>query len=102
MTECRRWLRVAMAGRVLSSPLSEDKTYIEESMAKKQYDLIVIGAGGAGSTAATTGASLGKRVALIERDKLGGTCLNYGCDPTKTLLNTANLLYHAQHASTLG
>jgi len=71
-------------------------------MAKKQYDLIVIGAGGAGSTAATTGASLGKRVALIERDKLGGTCLNYGCDPTKTLLNTANLLYHAQHASTLG
>jgi len=71
-------------------------------MAKKEYDLIVIGAGGAGSTAATSAASMGKRVALIERDKLGGTCLNYGCDPTKTLLHTAHLLYHARHASTLG
>ena len=71
-------------------------------MAKNEYDLIVIGAGGAGSTAATTAAAMGKRVALIERDKLGGTCLNYGCDPTKTLLHTAHLLYHAQHASALG
>ena len=71
-------------------------------MAEKAYDLIVIGAGGAGSTAATTAASTGKRIALIERDKLGGTCLNYGCDPTKTLLHTAHLLYHARHASALG
>lgn len=71
-------------------------------MVENEYDLIVIGAGGAGSTAATTAASLGKRVALIERDKLGGTCLNYGCDPTKTLLHTAHLLYQAQHASELG
>ena len=71
-------------------------------MAKNEYDLIVIGAGGAGSTAANNAVKMGKRVALIERDKLGGTCLNYGCDPTKTLLHTAHLLYHAQHASNLG
>lgn len=71
-------------------------------MAENEYDLIVIGAGGAGSTAATEAASMGKRIALIERDKLGGTCLNYGCDPTKTLLHTAHLLYQAQHASALG
>ncbi|HSQ26434.1 MAG TPA: FAD-dependent oxidoreductase [Anaerolineales bacterium] len=71
-------------------------------MTKKEYDLIVIGAGGAGSTAANSAANKGKRVALIERDKLGGACLNYGCDPTKTLLHTAHLLYHAQHASNLG
>ena len=71
-------------------------------MTNKEYDLIVIGAGGAGSTAASSAAGMGKRVALIERDKLGGTCLNYGCDPTKTLLHTAHLLYQAQHASTLG
>ena len=71
-------------------------------MAKNEYDLIVIGAGGAGSNAATTAASMGKRIALIERDKLGGTCLNYGCDPTKTLLHTAHMLYHARHASALG
>jgi dihydrolipoamide dehydrogenase len=71
-------------------------------MAKNEYDVIVIGAGGAGSTAASSAAKMGKHVALIERDKLGGTCLNYGCDPTKTLLHTAHLLYHAQHASNLG
>jgi len=71
-------------------------------MTKNEYDLIVIGAGGAGSTAASRAADMGKHVALIERDKLGGTCLNYGCDPTKTLLHTAHLLYHAQHASNLG
>ncbi len=71
-------------------------------LAKNGYDLIVIGSGGAGSTAATTAARMGKRIALIERDKLGGTCLNYGCDPTKTLLHTAHLLYHARHASALG
>jgi pyruvate/2-oxoglutarate dehydrogenase complex dihydrolipoamide dehydrogenase (E3) component len=71
-------------------------------MAENDYDVIVIGAGGAGSTAATTAARMGKRVALIERDKLGGTCLNYGCDPTKTLLHTAHMLYHARHAAALG
>ena len=71
-------------------------------MAKDEYDLIVIGAGGAGNTAASSVAKMGKHVALIERDKLGGTCLNYGCDPTKTLLHAAHLLFHAQHASNLG
>jgi pyruvate/2-oxoglutarate dehydrogenase complex dihydrolipoamide dehydrogenase (E3) component len=71
-------------------------------MPENEYDLIVIGAGGAGSTASTSAAKLGKRVALVERDKLGGTCLNYGCDPTKTLLHAAHLLYHAQHAAALG
>ena len=63
---------------------------------------MVIGAGGAGSTAAETAASHGARVALIERDKLGGTCLNYGCDPTKTLLHTAQLLHQARHGAILG
>ena len=73
-----------------------------ERVAKNEYDLIVIGSGGAGSTAATTAASMGKRIALVERDKLGGTCLNYGCDPTKTLLYAAHLLHHARRASALG
>lgn len=68
-------------------------------MTTDEYDLIVIGAGGAGSTAAGNAAEMGKHVALIERDKLGGTCLNYGCDPTKTLLHTASVFYHASHAS---
>lgn len=71
-------------------------------MAQQTYDLLVIGAGAAGGTAATTAAAQGARVALVERDKIGGTCLNYGCDPTKTLIHTARLLYHAQHSQQFG
>ena len=71
-------------------------------MAKQQYGLLVIGSGAAGSSAVTTIDKKGLRIALIERGKLGGTCLNYGCDPTKTLLYIANLLYEARHASKYG
>ena len=66
------------------------------------YDLLVIGAGAAGSTAASTAAQNGMRVALVERDKIGGTCLNYGCDPTKAMIHIAGLLYHARHADQFG
>jgi pyruvate/2-oxoglutarate dehydrogenase complex dihydrolipoamide dehydrogenase (E3) component len=71
-------------------------------MAEAKYDLLVIGAGGAGSSAVTTVDKSGKRVALVERNLLGGTCLNYGCDPTKTLLHTAHLLYQSQHIHRYG
>src|SRR5579863_5082788 len=71
-------------------------------MATQTYDLLVIGAGAAGSTAATSAAKNGAHIALVERDKLGGTCLNYGCDPTKTLIHIAKLLYTARHASQFG
>ncbi|HAG97851.1 MAG TPA: hypothetical protein DCL75_03070 [Ktedonobacter sp.] len=71
-------------------------------MANQEYDLLVIGAGAAGSTAASTAAEAGKRVALLERDKIGGTCLNYGCDPTKTMIYIADLLYKVRHAERFG
>jgi pyruvate/2-oxoglutarate dehydrogenase complex dihydrolipoamide dehydrogenase (E3) component len=71
-------------------------------MATQQYDLLVIGSGAAGSSAVTSIDKKGLRVALVERGKLGGTCLNYGCDPTKTLLYIANRLYEARHASRYG
>src|SRR5205823_586254 len=75
----------------------------EDSMpAQQRYDLLVIGAGAAGSTAATTAAGQGAHVALVERDKIGGTCLNYGCDPTKTLIHIAQMLYQAHHAQKYG
>lgn len=67
-------------------------------MAEQIYDLLVIGAGAAGSSAVSAARKDGRRIALVERNILGGTCLNYGCDPTKTLLHTARLLYKAQHA----
>ncbi len=71
-------------------------------MAELQYDVLVLGAGAAGSTAAISLAEQGMSVALIERDEIGGTCLNYGCDPTKTLLFIADLLYRTQHAARYG
>ena len=55
------------------------------------FDLIVIGGGPAGYTAALEAASLSRSVLLIERDQLGGTCLNRGCIPTKALLRSAGL-----------
>jgi dihydrolipoamide dehydrogenase len=70
--------------------------------AQERYDLLVIGAGAAGSAAATTAVGQDARVALVERDKIGGTCLNYGCDPTKTLIHIAEMLYQARHAQKYG
>ena len=66
------------------------------------YDLLVIGAGAAGSAAAHAAAARGARVIQIERDQIGGTCLNYGCDPTKTLLHIAQELYRARHSEKFG
>lgn len=61
--------------------------------------LVVIGGGPGGYTAAIRGAQLGANVTLIEKDLVGGTCLNRGCIPTKTLYRTAELLSHFEHAS---
>ncbi len=71
-------------------------------MAHYDYDLLVIGAGAAGSSAVTTIDTHNLRVGLVERHVLGGTCLNYGCDPTKTFLHIANERYHAEHAGRYG
>jgi pyruvate/2-oxoglutarate dehydrogenase complex dihydrolipoamide dehydrogenase (E3) component len=74
----------------------------ERAMPSQPYDLLVIGAGPAGSGAALAAAEQGYRVALVERDKIGGTCLNYGCDPTKVLLHAAHLLHAARRAENYG
>jgi pyruvate/2-oxoglutarate dehydrogenase complex dihydrolipoamide dehydrogenase (E3) component len=66
------------------------------------YDLIVIGAGAAGSTAAFEARGQGARVALAERWKVGGTCLNAGCDPTKALVRAAHALHEARGAHRFG
>ena len=67
------------------------------------YDLIVIGGGPAGYVGAIRGAQLGKKVAVIEADRAGGTCLNWGCIPTKALLKNAELYQTLnKKASTFG
>ncbi|MEM8494194.1 MAG: dihydrolipoyl dehydrogenase [Planctomycetota bacterium] len=66
---------------------------------KTHFDLIVIGGGPAGYVAAIRAAQLGKSVACVERDKLGGVCLNWGCIPTKALIASAEMYYKAKHES---
>ncbi|MGA9118467.1 MAG: dihydrolipoyl dehydrogenase [Bacteroidota bacterium] len=61
-------------------------------MAESSFDLIVVGGGPGGYTAAIRAAQLGMRVALVERERLGGICLNWGCIPTKALLKNAELV----------
>ena len=65
-------------------------------------DITILGGGPGGYVAAIVAAQRGARVALVEKDRLGGTCLNVGCIPTKALLNSADLLQHARHASDFG
>ncbi|NLD77528.1 MAG: dihydrolipoyl dehydrogenase [Acidimicrobiales bacterium] len=66
------------------------------------FDLIVIGGGPAGYGAALYGASAGLNIALVEKDKVGGTCLHRGCIPAKELLETAHVFRTVGHASTFG
>lgn len=69
---------------------------------RSDYDIVIIGAGAAGSTAAFEARGRGARVALVEQWKVGGTCLNAGCDPTKTMVHIAGVLHDARSAAPLG
>ena len=66
------------------------------------YQLLVIGAGPGGYVAALKTAQLGARVAVVEKHHLGGTCLNYGCIPSKALLSSAEMLHSVRHAKKWG
>ena len=70
-------------------------------MANK-YDLIVIGSGPGGYVAAIRASQLGMKVGVVERESLGGICLNWGCIPTKALLKSANVFEYIQHATDYG
>ena len=65
-------------------------------------DLVVMGGGPGGYSAALYGASAGLKVAMIEKDALGGTCLNRGCIPAKAFLETAAVKRHVEHAAEFG
>ncbi len=66
------------------------------------YDVVIVGGGPGGYVGAIRAAQLGLRVALVEREKVGGTCLHVGCIPTKAMLHTAELLDHLKDAQDLG
>lgn len=71
-------------------------------MSEKQYDLVVLGGGTAGYVAAIRASQLGKKVAIVEKSLLGGTCLHKGCIPTKALLKSAEIHHTIKNASTFG
>src|SRR5690606_39384749 len=68
----------------------------------KEYDLVVLGGGTGGYVAAIRAAQLGMQVAVVEREKLGGTCLHRGCIPTKTFLRSAEMYRQTKLASEYG
>ncbi len=71
-------------------------------MATHDFDVVVLGAGPGGYVAAIRAAQLGLKTAIIEREHLGGICLNWGCIPTKALLRTAEVMHLAQHGDAFG
>ena len=66
------------------------------------FDLIVIGAGPAGYVSAERATARGMKVLLVESRRLGGVCLNEGCIPSKTLLNSAKIYHYAMHSEAYG
>jgi len=66
------------------------------------YDIVILGGGSGGYACALRAAELGKRVALIEKDKVGGTCLHRGCIPTKALLHAAEVADHSRDSAAVG
>ncbi|EME69772.1 dihydrolipoamide dehydrogenase [Paramagnetospirillum caucaseum] len=71
-------------------------------MAENSFDIIVIGGGPGGYVAAIRAAQLGMKTALVEREHLGGICLNWGCIPTKALLRSAEVYRNMSHAESYG
>jgi len=71
-------------------------------LADKSYDIIVIGGGPGGYVTAIRAAQLGMKTAVVEREHLGGICLNWGCIPTKALLRSAEIYRNAKHADNYG
>ena len=91
--------------KVEGSPEAENTVEMKEPVSavpKDQYDAVVIGGGPAGYVAAIRIAQLGGKVALVEKDELGGTCLNRGCIPTKTFLHNTEVIKEIQAANNRG
>ena len=68
----------------------------------EKYDVIIIGSGQAGNPLSRAFAEAGKRTALLEEKLVGGTCINYGCTPTKTMIASAEIAYLARRSEAYG
>jgi len=73
-----------------------------DPMTRRDYDLVIVGGGSAGQVAAPAAAALGARVALVDRERLGGECLWTGCVPSKSLIASATAAHQTRHLDALG
>src|ERR1700693_5123018 len=87
---------------ILFIDVIQQKEYREAHMLRTHYDLTIIGGGSAGLTAAHLAQSLGANVLLIDKERLGGDCLHYGCVPSKSLIHVARVVQQAREAAKLG
>src|ERR1700741_632355 len=71
-------------------------------MTDTSFDIIIVGSGPGGYVTAIRAAQLGFKTAIVEREYLGGICLNWGCIPTKALLRSAEIFHYLQHAKDYG
>ncbi len=78
------------------------QTTLEERTVANNFDVVILGGGSGGYACAFRAAELGMSVALVEKDKVGGTCLHYGCIPTKALLHAAEIADAARESSQFG
>src|ERR1043165_3875041 len=75
---------------------------MEQAVADTSFDVIIIGSGPGGYVTAIRAAQLGFKTAIVEREYLGGICLNWGCIPTKALLRSAEIFHYINHAKDYG
>jgi dihydrolipoamide dehydrogenase len=68
----------------------------------RDFDVVILGGGSGGYACALRASQLGMRVAMVEREKVGGTCLHWGCIPTKALLHAAEVADHAREGAAIG
>ncbi len=78
------------------------RTQETSEMAETSFDVVIIGSGPGGYVTAIRAAQLGFKTAIVERNSLGGICLNWGCIPTKALLRSAEIFHYMQHAKEFG
>src|SRR5436853_1592555 len=88
--------------KTIPSPYSLTQRRRSNLMMTEQYDAIVIGSGQAGGPLSTALAKAGRKTAIIEREHVGGTCINEGCTPTKTMVASARVAYLVKRAADYG
>ena len=76
--------------------------YSGNNMSRNDFDVVVIGAGPGGYVAAIRSAQLGLKTAIVEKEHMGGICLNWGCIPTKAMLRSAEIFHLMQRANEFG